>query len=60
MAHKFEIWKDKRGEYRARFKYNSEVMFSSEGYSSKASAQSAIESLQKNGPGAEIEDNSAA
>jgi len=58
MAHIFEIWKDKRGEYRARFKYNAEIMFSSEGYSSKANARSAIESLQKNGPGAEIEDNS--
>jgi len=58
MAHKFEIWKDKRGEYRARFKYNSEVMFASEGYSSKASAKAAIESIRQNGPGAEIEDNS--
>ncbi len=56
--HKFEIWKDKRDEFRVRFKYNSEIMFSSEGYSSKASAKNAIESIQKNGPGAEIEDNS--
>ena len=24
MAHKFEIYKDKAGEYRVRFKYNSE------------------------------------
>ena len=31
MAHKFEIHKDKKGEYRVRFKYNSEVMFASEG-----------------------------
>ena len=58
MAHKFEIWKDRKGEYRVRFKYNSEVMFSSEGYSSKASAKNAIESLKKNGPDADIEDNS--
>ena len=58
MAHKFEIWKDKRDEYRVRFKYNSETIFSTEGYSSKASAQNAIESIKKNGPGAEIEDNS--
>ena len=34
MAHKFEIYKDKGGEYRARFMHNSEVMFSTEGYSS--------------------------
>ena len=58
MAHKFEIWKDKRDEYRVRFKYNSETIFSTEGYSSKASAQNAIESIKKNGPAAEIEDNS--
>ena len=38
MAHKFEVYKDKKGEYRARFKYNAEIMFSSEGYSSKSSA----------------------
>ena len=31
MAHKFEIYKDKAGEFRVRFKYNSEVMFSTEG-----------------------------
>ncbi len=58
MAHKFEIHKDKAGEFRVRFKYNAEVMFSTEGYSSKASAKAAIESIQKNGPGAPIEDNS--
>ncbi|MGN6470036.1 MAG: YegP family protein [Rhizobiaceae bacterium] len=59
MAHKFEISKDKKGEYRVRFKYNGEVMFSTEGYSSKASAQKAIDSIKKNGPNAPVEDNSA-
>lgn len=58
MAHTFEIYKDKAGEYRVRFKYNSETMFSTEGYASKASAQNAIESMKKNGPGAEVVDNS--
>ena len=58
MAHKFEIYKDKKGEYRVRFKYNSEVMFASEGYASRSSAQNAIDSI-KNGPGAPVEDNSA-
>lgn len=57
MAHKFEIWKDKNGEYRVRFKYNNEVMFSTEGYTTKAGAQNAIESIKKNGPKAEVEDN---
>jgi len=58
MAHSFEIVKDKAGEFRVRFKYNSEVMFATEGYSSKASAQNAIESFRKNGPGAPVVDNS--
>ena len=58
MAHAFEIWKDKKGEFRVRFKYNSETMFSTEGYTSKASAQNAIDSIKKNGPGAPTEDNS--
>ena len=58
MAHKFEIYKDKKGEFRVRFKYNSEIMFSTEGYSSKASAKNAIESIKKNSPGAAVEDNS--
>lgn len=59
MAHKFEIIKDKAGEYRVRFKYNAETIFSTEGYTSKASAQNAIDSIKKNGPGAPVEDNSA-
>lgn len=58
MSHKFEIYRDKAGEYRVRFKYNSEVMFSTEGYTSKSSAQAAIDSFKKNGPGAPVEDNS--
>ncbi len=58
MAYSFEITKDKAGEFRVKFKYNSETMFSTEGYSSKASAKNAIESIQKNGPGAEVVDNS--
>ncbi|MEP3420499.1 MAG: YegP family protein [Erythrobacter sp.] len=58
MAHKFEIYKDKAGEFRVRFSYNSEVMFSTQGYSSKDSAKNAIASIQKNGPNAPTEDNS--
>jgi uncharacterized protein YegP (UPF0339 family) len=58
MAHKFEIYKDKAGEYRVRFKYNGETIFSTEGYTAKASAQNAIDSIKKNGPDASVEDNS--
>jgi uncharacterized protein YegP (UPF0339 family) len=56
MAHKFVIKKNKAGEFVAYFTYNSETIFWTEGYSSKASAKNAIESILKNGPGAEIDD----
>ena len=58
MAYKFEISKDARGEYRENFKYNAETIFWTEGYSSKASAKNAIESIKNNGPDAPTEDNS--
>jgi uncharacterized protein len=58
MAHSFEIYKDKSEQFRVRFKYNSEIMFSTQGYATKASAQNAIESIKKNGPGAPTTDNS--
>ena len=32
MEHKFEIYKDKAGEFRVCFKYSSETMFFTEGY----------------------------
>jgi uncharacterized protein YegP (UPF0339 family) len=58
MANKFVIYRDRAGEYRVRFKYNAETMLSSEGYTSKSSALAAIESVKKNAPSADIEDNS--
>lgn len=56
MAHKFVIEKNKAGEFVAKFKYNSETIFWTEGYASKAGAKNAIESIKTNGPGAEIDD----
>ncbi|MBI1683906.1 YegP family protein [Caulobacter hibisci] len=56
MAHKFVIKKNKGGEFVAYFVYNSENIFWTEGYSSKAGAKNAIESIKKNGPPAEIDD----
>ncbi len=56
MAHKFVIEKNKAGEFVAKFKYNSETIFWTEGYSSKAGARNAIESIQKNGPAAPTEE----
>lgn len=58
MPHTFEIWKDRKGEFRARFKYNGEIVWATEGYSSKSSAKNAINSILKNGPKAAVEDNS--
>lgn len=58
MAHRFVIKKNKGGEFVAHFMYNSESIFWTEGYSSKASAKNAIESIKKNGPGAETVDES--
>lgn len=58
MAHHFKIKKNKAGEYVAYFMYNSEPIFWTEGYSSKASAKNAIESVKTNGPGAETVDES--
>lgn len=50
MAHSFAIEKNKAGEYVAKFRYNSELIWWTEGYASKASARNAIESVLKNGP----------
>ncbi len=60
MAHKFEIYKDKAGEFRVRFKFNAETIFSTEGYASKSSAKNAIESIKSNGPNAPTDDLTAA
>lgn len=57
MAYRFEVYKDKAGEFRFRFKAsNGETMFGSEGYAQKASALSAIESIKKNASGASVDD----
>lgn len=55
MAGKFELYKDKGGQYRFNLKAgNGEVIASSEGYASKASAKNGIESVKANAPGAEV------
>ncbi|PDV88166.1 DUF1508 domain-containing protein [Rhizobium sp. H4] len=59
--YKFEVYKDKSGEFRFRFKAsNGETMFLSEGYKAKASAMSAIESIKKNSPRADVVDQTKA
>jgi hypothetical protein len=55
----FEIYKDKSEQYRFRFKApNGEVMFQGQGYKQKQSVKSAIESIQKNAAGAEVDEQS--
>jgi uncharacterized protein YegP (UPF0339 family) len=56
MAHRWTIKKNRAGEYVAYFMYDNEVIWWTEGYSSKASAKNAIESVKKNAPGAEAVD----
>jgi uncharacterized protein YegP (UPF0339 family) len=58
MAHRFEIRKNKGGEFVAYFCHNAETIFWTEGYASKAGAKNAIESIKKNGPEAEVVDKS--
>ena len=59
--YKFEVYKDKAGEFRFRFRAsNGESMFVSEGYKAKASAMNAIESIKKNTPGADVVDQTKA
>ncbi len=56
MPHgKFEIYKDRSGEYRFRLKAaNGQTIAIGQGYSSKASCMKGIASIRKNAPDAEI------
>ena len=55
MAAKFEVYKDKKGEYRFRLKAaNGQVIATGEGYSSKDGCMNGIESVKKNAPAADI------
>ena len=49
MAGKFEIYKDKRGEFRFRLKAsNGQNIMASEGYKAKSGCTNGIESVKKN------------
>jgi uncharacterized protein YegP (UPF0339 family) len=55
MAAKFELYKDRGGKFRFRLKApNGQIIASSEGYNSKASAKNGIESIKKNAANAEV------
>lgn len=52
---KFEVYQDKKGEYRFRLKArNGEIIATSEGYKAKPSCLNGIESVKKNAPEAEV------
>ncbi|MBQ9625844.1 MAG: YegP family protein [Treponema sp.] len=54
---KFEIYKDKAGEFRYRLKAsNGEIIASGEGYTTKQSVKNGIESIKNNAPEAQIVD----
>jgi len=56
-APKFEIFKDKKNEFRFRLKAgNGEIIAVGESYPNKKSAEKGIASIQKNAPIAKIED----
>ncbi|TDO50766.1 hypothetical protein EV643_104264 [Kribbella sp. VKM Ac-2527] len=61
MAGKFELYKDKSGEFRFRLKAgNGEVIAtSSESYESKARALNGIESIKKNAAEANVDDQTS-
>lgn len=57
MAGKFVLKKSTSGKYHFVLKAgNGEIIASSETYNSKAAAKNGIESVQKNAPGAKVDD----
>ena len=59
MAAKFEIETGKDGQFYWHFKSaNGEIVCHSEGYTTKDSAMTGIESVKQNAAGAVIQDNS--
>ena len=57
MAAKFEVYKDKKGEFRFRMRAaNGQVIAQGESYKSKAGCLNGIKSIKKNAPKAKIVD----
>ncbi len=52
---KFEVYKDKKGEFRFRLKAtNGQIIATGEGYTTEAKCLNGIDSIKKNAPDAEI------
>lgn len=57
---KFQIYKDKRGEYRFRLKAtNGQIIAVGEAYKAKAGVMNGVESIKKNAPTAKIVEEEA-
>ena len=60
MAGKFELYQDKKGEYRFRLKTgNGQTIATGEGYTTKKACLNGIESIRKNAPDAKLDDQTA-
>ncbi len=60
MAGKFEVYQDKKGQYRFRLKAgNGQVIATGEGYTTKKACLNGIESIRKNAPDAKLHDQTA-
>lgn len=58
---KWEIYKDKAGEFRFRLKAgNGEIIVTGEGYKSKSGCKNGIDSIRRNAPTADIKDTTEA
>jgi len=52
---KFEVYKDKSGQYRFRLKANNgQIIATGEAYTTKAACLNGVESVKKNAPEAEV------
>jgi uncharacterized protein len=61
MAGKFQLYQDKAGEFRFKLvASNGQTIAVSEGYKTKASAMSGIESVKTNAPAAALDDQTLA
>ena len=57
MAGKFELYKDRRGQFRFRLKAsNGQVIASGEAYTTKRAAMNGITSIKKNAADAAVDD----
>ena len=60
MAGKFEVYQDKKQQYRFRLKAgNGQVIATGEAYTTKKACLNGIESIRKNAPDAKLDDQTA-